>query len=140
MSRDPVTIRVDAGLRELRALFARSEADVLPVVARDASGWMRRVAGVVTRADLLRHLVGARRTRGAARQLMLLRAGRAADVLRRVRPLEPGDPLGDAAQRLLESGLAALPVVDRDGRLAGMLTLGDVLSPSVGRAGVLHGT
>ena len=124
MGRDAITVRLDSTLREVHALFARSQADVLAVVGRDETGWMRRVVGVVTRADLVRHLVGAR----TGRALTLLKTRTVADVLRRVVPLKRNDALMTATQRLLESGLAALPVVEADGRIAGMLSLGDVLA------------
>lgn len=124
MSRDGLTVRLDSTLREVHALFARTQVDVIPVVGRDESGWMRRVIGVVTRADLLRFLTGAR----TGRALTLLRTKSVADVLRRVRALKPADSLGEATQRLLETGLAALPVTEADGRMAGMLSLGDVLA------------
>lgn len=124
MSRNAQTVRLDATLREVHALFARSQADVIPVVGRDETGWMRRVIGVVTRADLLRFLMGARTGRAVTR----LRSKTVAEVLRRVRALHPTDSLGDATHRLLETGLAALPVTEADGRMTGMLTLGDVLA------------
>lgn len=130
MARDAVTVRVDSTLREVHALFARTQADVLPVVGRDESGWMRRVVGVVTRADLVRHLVGAR----TGRTLMLLKTRTAADVLRRVTLLKASEQLGAATLRLLEAGIAALPVVEPDGTMVGMLSLGDVLARPLSRS------
>ena len=124
MSRDVVTVRLDTTLREVYALFARSQVDVLVVVGRDESGWMRRVIGVVTRADLLRHLVGSR----TGSVLNRLRTRRAGDVFRRVQALRTSDSLGEATRRLLETGLAALPVIEAGGRMSGMLSLGDVLA------------
>lgn len=130
MSRTPFTVRLDTTLKEVHALFARSQADVLAVVARDESGWMRRVIGVVTRADLLRYLVDS----GPGRAPSLLRTRNAGDVFRRVRALRTSDSLGDATSRLLETGLGALPVVEADGRMSGMLSLGDVLARPLGAA------
>lgn len=134
MSRDAITVRLDTTLKEVHALFARSQVDVLVVVARDESGWMRRVIGVVTRADLLRYLVGSR----TGRALSLLRTRSAGDVFRRVQALRTSDSLGEATRRLLETGLGALPVVEADGRMSGMLSLGDVLARPL--AGARAGT
>lgn len=124
MVRSVTTVRVDSTFREVHALFARSQVDVLPVVGRDQTGWLRQFVGVVTRADLVRTLFAAR----SDRALASLRSRTAGDVLRRVAPLKTSDSLGAATKRLLEEGLAALPVVERDGRMAGMLSLGDVLA------------
>ena len=129
MSRDGLTVRLDSTLREVHALFARTQVDVIPVVGRDESGWMRRVIGVVTRADLLRFLTGAR----TGRALTLLHTKSVADVLRRVRALKASDSLGEATRRLLETGLAAIPVTEADGRMSGMLSLGDVLAKPLAR-------
>src|SRR5688572_21174631 len=41
-------------------------------------------------------------------------------TIREVRPLRTGDPVGSAVQRVMESGLPALPVVDEEGRFAGI--------------------
>ena len=130
MARDAITVRVDSTLREVHALFARSQADVLPVVGRDESGWMRRVVGVVTRADLVRHLVGVR----TGRALTLLKSRTVADVLRQVTLLRASEPMASATLRLLEAGIAALPVVEPDGTLVGMLSFGDVLARPLSRS------
>ena len=124
MCREVVTVHLDATLRELQALFARTGEEVLPVVSRDESGWMRRVVGVATRAELLRRLLSAR----SARALALLRTQTVAEVLRRVSPLQPADELLGAAEQLLRSGLAALPVTEADGRILGTVSISDVLA------------
>ena len=124
MARGADTVRLDCTLREVHAVFARGQADVVAVVGRDESGWMRRVIGVITRADLLRCLMSAK----TGRALTLLRTKTVAEVMRRVKPLRPSDTMADATRRILESGLAALPVVEADGRLSGMLSLGDVFA------------
>ena len=118
MSREALTLRSDATLAEARALFARSQAEVLPVVDRDPGGWMRRFAGVVTRADLVKHLLGPRRARGRT----------VAEIRRETAALRPDDALGAAIGRVLASSLPALPVVDPAGTVVGMLSLGDVLA------------
>ena len=130
MSRTAVTVRLDTSLREAHAVFARSQVDVLAVVGRDESGWMRRVIGVLTRADLLRTLRRAR----TRRALTLLATRDVADVVRRVRALKSHDSLGAATLRLLEAGIDALPVTGPDGSMAGMLSLRDVFSTPLAAA------
>jgi len=52
----------------------------------------------------------------------------AQDIMnRRVRAVHPGQPLREAAQMMLEIGVRALPVVDDNTVLVGMLTRADVL-------------
>jgi len=41
-------------------------------------------------------------------------------IIREVKPLADSDPVGYAGRRVAESGLPALPVVDRRGRYAGL--------------------
>jgi CBS domain-containing protein len=118
-----ITVRADANVRGLRALFARYDADVLPVVGRDESGGMRRLAGIVTRADLLQFLLGAKSLKGLER-----REGEPVSVLvRPARALESGMALSEAAQALLSVRLDALPVIDDSGRVIGVLSLDAVL-------------
>lgn len=45
----------------------------------------------------------------------------------------PGDDLGRTLERMAEHQLRRLPIVDEDGRLAGILTLADVAQASAGR-------
>ncbi|MCG6932688.1 MAG: CBS domain-containing protein [Gallionella sp.] len=53
---------------------------------------------------------------------------RAASLMRTgITPLHPGMPLDEAAKAMVESGYKALPVVDADGRVTGMLTENDFL-------------
>ena len=64
-----------------------------------------------------RHAVG--RLFGNFRAAVLMRTG--------IAPLHPGMHLDEAAQALVRSGHKALPVVDADGRVIGMLTENDFL-------------
>lgn len=64
-----------------------------------------------------RHAVG--RLFGNFRAASLMRTG--------IAPLHPGMHLDEAAKALVRSGYKALPVVDTDGRVTGMLTENDFL-------------
>ena len=124
MTRQVVTVRADANLRELQALIERWGLDVVPVVIRDEEGSMRRLSGIVTRSDLLESLLGAK----SLKSLEQRRGRPVASLLRAVEPLSPGDRLVDAARRLVDERLPALPVADAKGRVAGILSLADVLA------------
>lgn len=51
---------------------------------------------------------------------------RAADLMRPVHPLRPGDGLDRAMEQFVEDDLLALPVADGDGRVVGMVRRSDV--------------
>ena len=53
---------------------------------------------------------------------------KAADVMTdKVLPVDPGVSVADAARLMLDSNISGLPVVDRDGRLVGIVSEGDFL-------------
>lgn len=121
-----VTVRTDCTVRDLRALFGRYDIDVVPVVARDAEGGMRKLSGVVTRADLLQFLVPAKSVKSLDRK----HRETVAAIARWLAPLAPDASLGAAATRLVDEKIEALPVADPAGRVIGMLSLSDVLDSS----------
>ena len=121
-----VTVRTDCTVRDLRALFGRYDIDVVPVVGRDAEGGMRKLAGVVTRADLLQFLVDAKSVKALDRR----HRETVVAIARWLMPLAPGASLGMAATRLVEERIEALPVADPAGRVIGMLSSSDVLDSS----------
>ncbi len=121
-----VTVRTDCTVRDLRALFGRYEVDVVPVVARDSEGGMRKLAGVVTRADLLQFLVDAKSVKALDRR----HRETVVALARWLAPLTPDASLATAATRLVDERIEALPVADSAGRVLGMLSLSDVLDSS----------
>jgi acetoin utilization protein AcuB len=125
MTGDPVSI--DPGASALAALDAMIDRGVrhLPVV--DAG---RRVVGLLTIDDL----------RAAMPAEIGLRRPPSVEARRAVRDFAVGElmvhapdtvdedaPLDEAAQRMADGRLSALPVVDESGRLAGILSETDVL-------------
>jgi len=118
MTREVLSVRSDARLEELAALFSRSGFDLLPVVA---PGML--LQGVVTRTDLLAHLLSAPSPRALAQR----RGGPVTALLRPVAPLLGADRLAKAARRLSAEGLPALPVADGGGRLTGILSRADLV-------------
>lgn len=155
MSPDVLTMSATANSAVVaRRLREHGELRVLPVVQGG------RLVGVVTRGDLLRdrprtgrpglldRLLGGRdRDRDEDDALAALarprRAGPAPDggtpvsavMTRDVVTAGPGDPLTRAAELMLRHRHSALPVVDGDGRLVGVLSEADILAdPLAGRS------
>jgi IMP dehydrogenase len=107
---DPHTIGPDATLGDARALLAERGVSGLVVVDSD-----RRVVGILTRRDIL------------------LRDDPAIPVRRLMTPLQrlvtapPGTDTERAAQLLRDARVEKLPLVDESGRLAGLITMRDLL-------------
>jgi CBS domain-containing protein len=117
-----VTVRPDTPYRELAALFREHRVSGFPVIASDG-----KVIGVVSESDLLtladgRHHHGHRSADPAT----------AGDLMTHPAVTISPDDLVQTAARVMHSHrlqrLQRLPVVDRDGRLEGIVSRSDVLS------------
>ena len=131
MRTEVVSVRDDAPLRDAVDLLVGQEFRALPVV--DAA---RRLRGILSNGDLLA-------TGGLTARLELLSAmpaeerdgvmdaladKKVSEVMHRdVTVLELRDTMETATRRMSELRLKRLPVVDRAGRLAGILSRADVL-------------
>jgi len=109
----PVGAHVDALVAALRVDPAKGPQRLFPVVDSD-----ERLKGVVTRVDL-QQLVDAL-PQGGDKTVAAIVRGEPAVV-------RPDDSLREIVYRMAETGLTRFPVVERDGRLAGMLALDDLL-------------
>jgi len=117
MTTGVVTVRPDTPGRTIAGMFGEHRVSGFPVI--DGAG---RVVGVVTETDLVA-LVAGRRRRGAAGDAT------AGDLMSRPAvTVGPNDPVKTAARLMHKRRLQRLPVVDRDGRLAGIVSRSDVLS------------
>jgi CBS domain-containing protein len=133
--------RVDAAspqtsLRQVVEILLRKRRNAIPIVDRD-----QRVVGIITnrdlvergglplRLELLRALGAPEETAVSTHLAALHGEGRSAESImtREVMTIGPDVPLTDAAQMMLVRRLKRLPVVDRDGRLLGMVSRFDVL-------------
>jgi CBS domain-containing protein len=119
MTADPVTVVENASLPSVADVMARRRLKRLPVV--DAGG---KLVGIVSRLDLLRTVAEAfgagseeARPGGLRADLPLSR------VMRRDVPVvHPDTPLNEVLQAIVSTRLNRALVVDRDGRVAGIVT------------------
>jgi CBS domain-containing protein len=111
----PVSVFPDAPVEKALALMRARKVSAVIVVERKKA---RRVVGVFTERDLVNRALPAR---GFAR----------APVSRFMTPnpetLRPEDPVAYAVNKMSVGGFRHVPLVDRAGRAAGMISAGDVL-------------
>lgn len=67
------------------------------------------------------------RSRGIISTLSPLASETVASILTHIRPLSASSPIREAAEQLAHEGAGALPVVDADGKLLGMVTAADLI-------------
>jgi CBS domain-containing protein len=128
MSTSLVTVGPHAKLREVHACLADGRIRHLPVV--DEGG---RVIGMITHRDLTSRALGPISWLGhdeVERQLDEIEAGET--MTTPVVTVAPDVPLDEAARRMLDAPVDALPVVE-GGRLVGLLTEGDFVRIAAGR-------
>jgi CBS domain-containing protein len=133
MTRELVTARPTTPYKELVGLLRVHQINALPVVEADG-----RLVGIVSDADLV--LKAERRPSDPIRFLARLRPGwraaeakaggrTAAEVMSKpVTTATPDTSISAAARLLRRRGIRHLPVVDRAGRLAGIVTRRDLLA------------
>jgi CBS domain-containing protein len=131
MTRGVVVAREPTLFHELVALLSREHVAALPVI--DNAG---HVIGIVSESDLLlkevEELAGPCEPRELTmrhRQERAKAAGTTAKQLMtaQVATAHPEEPVAEAARRMHIRNVHQLPVVDRAGVLAGIITRGDVL-------------
>ncbi|KAF5057120.1 Inosine-5'-monophosphate dehydrogenase [anaerobic digester metagenome] len=116
MDRQVVSITGDDPVTEAAKKLLKGETNHLVVL--DGAG---RLAGIVTTYDLSKAVLRPERARSVANVMT-----------RRVITTVPDEPVDIAAQKLRRNNISALPVVDADRRVVGMLTANN-LSRLIGR-------
>jgi CBS domain-containing protein len=131
MTRDVLAVAPDTPLKNVAALFAERRIRGVPVVENG------EVVGVVSEVDILFKERGEERS--TRRLGWVLHPERIAEDLkldaRTAREamtwpavtIEEGAPVWTAASTMLEHGVSRLPVLDRDGRLVGIVTSSDLV-------------
>ena len=122
MAARPVTASPDMDGGDVAGLIAANDIGVVPVTEGD------RLIGSVTDRDLVLRVIAERKDP---------RSVRLGDVAttRGIETVSPGTQLCDARALMAQRGIRRLPVV-KDGRLVGMLSLGDVALGSASMRGV----
>lgn len=105
MSRDVITVREDIHVDEAAKMIVGGSFDHLPVVSGDG-----RLMGIITAWDISKAVANGR-------------VSKIADIMtRRVYSARPDEPIELAARTLDTHSISALPVVDRENRVIGMIT------------------
>jgi uncharacterized protein (DUF39 family)/CBS domain-containing protein len=105
MSRDVVTVDEQIGVEEAARIIVNGDFDHLPVVSREG-----KLMGIITAWDISKAV--------ASGNLSKIR-----DIMtRKVYSTRPDEPIELAARTLDTYSISALPVVDREDRVLGMIT------------------
>jgi len=122
MAERPVTASPDMTAGDAAGLMAANDIGVVPITEDD------RLVGLVTDRDLVLRVIAERKDP---------RSVRLGDIATThgIETVSPDMQLRDARARMARNGIRRLPVV-KDGRLVGMLSLGDVALGSASMRGV----
>ena len=124
MTKDVVTLNEEDNLEMVAAGLERFRFHHLPVVDG------RKLVGLLSQRDLLRHTVAGddRSAVARAREHRYLEQTFVRDIMRtKLVVAHPDEPVSMAAKRMLEMRFGALPVVDGEGDLIGIITENDVV-------------
>jgi len=131
MTRDVVTVNPDTPLRDIARLLSESKISGMPVVEDG------HVVGVISEADILAKERGKTPQRKRLLDFLLedrpgaelkLEATTAREAMSAgALTIGPESPVADAAARMIDERVNRLPVVDRDGRLIGIVTRADLV-------------
>jgi CBS domain-containing protein len=133
MTTDVVTVREETGYKEIVETMAVLGISAVPVVDDDA-----RVIGVVSEADLLLKVeyaglqpeLSVLRRRRVRTAMMKANGDMAGDIMTApATVVSPDETIAVAAKRMDTEKVKRLPVVDRDGRLVGIVSRSDLLRP-----------
>ncbi len=128
MTRDVLAVSPETPLKEVAQTLSEKRISGVPVVEGDG-----RVTGVLAESDIVRQEQGAERERGLLARVvegppLRLEARTAGEAMNA--PALTGAPeheVAEAARLMTEHGVNRLPVVDGEGRLAGIVTRADLV-------------
>lgn len=128
MTATPVTIGLDTTMEEVRAIFESRRFHHLVVVDEN-----RRTVGVLSDRDLLSTVspfVGKMAERSADLASLQRKAHQV--MSRKLIAARPNTLLRAAARVMLDYKISCMPVVDRDLRCVGIITIRDIVRWSIG--------
>ena len=125
MSSRVVAVSPATTFREIVETLEEWSVSAVPVV----DGRTRHVVGIVSHRDLLAAAMSKVLDFDPASRRAFLRSIEVAEVMAKdVHTVRPDTPLADAAEQMLERKIGCLPVVDRQGKLIGLVTEVDLLA------------
>lgn len=124
MTKEPRTVFPDSPATELDTLFKEYRIHHVPVVDED-----RKVVGIVGKSDFLYLLRGYTvHESDRFREIAKLRAFKVEEIMyKEVETLQQDQPVKEAVRLLSENRYRALPIVDSNGVLTGILTTHDII-------------
>jgi CBS domain-containing protein len=142
MTKDVVTIDQDASIENLSEILLQNKISGVPVVDKNGN-----LAGIVTEADIIVkdtdlhfpryfklldgiiYLESLNRFRENLRKHLAIRVG---DIMTtKVRTISPDTPVSEIAEIMLASKINRLPVLDDNGKLAGIVTRADIVKSMI---------
>jgi acetoin utilization protein AcuB len=134
MSKDLVTIDEGTSIMKASKVMKQNDIQHLPVLSKG------RLVGIVSDRDLKEATPSKATTLDIHEMYYLLDK----IVVKSLMPktlftINPGDTVEKAAAVMLQNHISALPVVDANGALAGILTKGDVFRAFVSISGIYQG-
>lgn len=127
MSRHVVTVELDDTLKQVRDLFAAFRFHHLLVLEHG------KLVGIISDRDLLSNIspfIGKMQEKPI--DLASLQKHAHQIMTRHVVTVTPTTSLQDAAELMLARGISALPVIDAEGRVVGIVTWRDLLRGAYG--------
>ena len=116
MSRDVVTVREDIFIDEAAKAIVGGSFDHLPVISGEG-----RLKGIITTWDISKAVANGK-------------ISKVSEIMtRKVHSAQPDEPIELAARKLDTYSISALPVVDKDNRVIGMITSNDLSRLFTGR-------
>ena len=134
MSKDLVTIDEDTSIMKASRVMKQNDIQHLPVLKKG------RLVGIVSDRDLKEATPSKATTLDIHEMYYLLDTITVKSLMpKNLYTIAPGDTVEKAAAVMLKHHISALPVVDAQGALAGILTKGDVFRAFVSISGIYQG-
>jgi acetoin utilization protein AcuB len=134
MSKDLVTIDEDTSIMKASKVMKQNDIQHLPVLSKG------RLVGIVSDRDLKEATPSKATTLDIHEMYYLLDKIVVKSLMAKALvTIAPGDTVEKAAAVMLKQHISALPVVDAQGSLAGILTKGDVFRAFVSISGIYQG-
>ncbi len=134
MSKDLVTIDEETSIMKASRVMKQNDIQHLPVLKKG------RLAGIVSDRDLKEATPSKATTLDIHEMYHLLDTIKVKSLMpKNLHTIAPGDTVERAAAVMLKHHISALPVVDAQGALAGILTKGDIFRAFVSISGIYQG-